>query len=234
MRDNTTNLLLPGPQASSQTPLDAASAAAVLRYQRDIGNRFTLGTLPTGLKAEDYHNGLIGLDGDFRLSGKDRLGFQVLAASTRYPMALASAAGNAAASEIADWAGEVGSTRQTREFDAWATYRRVGKDFRADLGFPPQVGYTMADAGAGYSWTARPGGWFSYLRLAVGATDTHGEDNGLLYSDAEVRLAYEGPMQFTRSSCWCIAARRTTARSSTRTSFSSTPACSPAGTLTPT
>jgi hypothetical protein len=53
----------------------------------------------------------------------------------------------------------------------------------------------MADAGAGYSWTARPGGWFSHLRLAVGATDTHGEDNGLLYRDAKIRLEYEGPMQ---------------------------------------
>lgn len=195
VRDNTTNLLLPGPQSSSGTTLDASSTAAVLRYKRDVGNRFTLGALATGREAEDYHNGLIGFDGDFRLSGKDRLGFQVLAANTRYPIGLASAAGSTVASEIADWAGEVGYTRRTREFDAWATYRRVGKDFRADLGFVPQVGYTLADAGAGYSWTARPGGWFSYLRLAVGATDTHGEDNGLLYRDAKVRLEYEGPMQ---------------------------------------
>lgn len=195
VRDDTTNLLLPGPQSSSGTTLYSASTAAVLRYKRDIGNRFTLGALATGRESDDYHNGLVGFDGDLRLSGKDRLGFQVLAANTRYPMTLAAASGNAVSGEIEDWAGEVGYTRQSRDIDAWATYRRVGKDFRADLGFVPQVGYTMADAGAGYSWTARPGGWFSYLRLAVGATDTHGEDNGLLYRDAKIRLEYEGPMQ---------------------------------------
>lgn len=195
VRDDTTNLLLPGPQSSSGTTLHSASTGAVLRYKRDIGNRFTLGALATGRESDDYRNGLVGFDGDLRLSGKDRLGFQLLAANTRYPMALASASANAVSGEIEDWAGEVGYTRQSREIDAWATYRRVGKDFRADLGFVPQVGYTMADAGVGYSWTARPGGWFSHLRLAVGATDTHGEDNGLLYRDAKVRLEYEGPMQ---------------------------------------
>lgn len=194
VRDTTTNLLLPGPESSNGTTLAADSTAAVLRYKRDLGNRLTLGALATDREGEGYHNRLAGLDGDLRLTGKDRLGFQLLGSTTRYPSSTATAFG-LSTREFADWAGELAYERVSRHVDAWAIYRRVGNDFRADLGFIPQVGYAMTDAGAGYSWIPQPGGWFSYLRLATGVTDTREEGNGLLYRDAKIRLEYEGPMQ---------------------------------------
>lgn len=193
-RDEVTNLLLPGTESSSGTTLEDDSTAGVLRYKRDIGNRFTLGALATGRQGDGYRNGVFGFDGDLRLSDKDRVGFQVLGSSTRYPAAVTSAFG-LPESELEDWAGEAQYDRTSRHVDAWVIYRRVGKDFRADLGFLPQVGYGLADAGAGYSWIPKPDSWFSYLRAAVGVTDAHAEGNGLLFREARARLEYEGPMQ---------------------------------------
>jgi hypothetical protein len=193
-RDEITNLLLPGTQSSNGTTLDSDSTAAVLRYKRDLGNRLTLGALATDREGADYHNRVLGFDGDFRVSDKDRLGLQLLGSATQYPGAVATDFG-LPEDELRDWAGEIGYERTSRHVDAWATYRRVGKDFRADLGFIPQVGYGMADAGAGYSWIPKPKSWFSYLRLAVGVTDSEAEGNGMLYREGKLRLEYEGPLQ---------------------------------------
>ena len=193
-RDETTNLLLPGTQSSDGTTLESDSTAAVLRYKRDLGNRLTLGALATDREGSDYFNRVLGVDGDLRISDKDRLGLQVLGSATHYPGAVASDFG-LPDGELRDWAGEVGYERTSRHIDAWATYSRVGKDFRADLGFLPQVGYGMADAGVGYSWIPKPKGWFSYLRFAVGVTDAQAEGDGLLFREGKIRLEYEGPLQ---------------------------------------
>ena len=157
-QDETTNLLLPGTQSSDGTTLESDSTAAVRPVQ-------------AGPRQSSHPRGAGDRPRGHRLLQPDARRRRRLSASpTRtawacncwgprpsYPGAVAADFG-LPDGELRDWAGEVGYERTSRHIDAWATYRRVGKDFRADLGFLPQVGYGLADAGAGYSWIPKPEG----------------------------------------------------------------------------
>src|SRR5262249_13531337 len=50
----------------------------------------------------------------------------------------------------------------TTHYDASVQYRDVGSDFRADVGFVPQVGYRAGQGSTG--WTFRPTGFVRRLR----------------------------------------------------------------------
>lgn len=202
LRDDVTNVLLPGSQSSRGRTLEGGSVASVLRYRRDLGDRFTLGALVTGREGEGYFNRMAGLDADLRLGEKDRLQLQALGSATRDPDAVADEAG-LARGERRGWALDALFLHDTRTLDLWAAYRDVGRDFRADLGFVPRVDYRQAETGLGYTVNPPAGtSWFSswnfqgYLR---GADDQAGR---LLYRMAVVEAQYQGPLQSHALARW--------------------------------
>jgi len=195
VRDEATNLLVPGSRFSRGTTIPGSSTAGALRFRHDLGRRATLGVLATAREGLDYHNRVAGVDGDLLVSPNDRIRLQFLGSVTRYPDGVAGAFGQPEG-ELQDWAGEVRYHRDTRNVDMWALVRVLGKDFRADLGFLPQVDARRAEVGGRYSWI--PNGartWYSALSLSgmVRAEETVGGE--LLARDAVVQFAYEGPMQ---------------------------------------
>jgi hypothetical protein len=58
---------------------------------------------------------------------------------------------------------KAGVTRSAQRYDLFARYDDLGEDFRADLGFIPQVGFRMVAAEAGYR--LYPKGLLSFARL---------------------------------------------------------------------
>ena len=194
VRDDITNLLIPGVHTSSATSLTVPNTVSVLRYKRDIGDTVTLGVLGTHREGGAYSNRVAGIDGDLRFTDTDRVRFQLLGSATRYPQAVAETLGQPRG-ELRDWAGHVSYAHDTRHVDAWATLGRIGPEFRADAGFLPQVGYTEAEAGLTYAWIPEGDTWFSALEATGELRETRLVDGGLLSRTALGMVEYEGPLQ---------------------------------------
>ena len=194
VEDDVTNLIIPGSEASSFTVLDQSNRATVLRYKFDIDNRFTIGGLMTNREGKDYLNRVGGVDGDFRITPKDRLFVQLLSSSTRYPSDVVEGF-DQPEGDFDDWAAEVVYLHDTRTWEWWAAWSDIGTDFRADLGFLPQVGYEHHEVGLGYTWNARDGSWYSRLNLKAKVADTKDQSGFLLFHEDVVQFTVEGPMQ---------------------------------------
>jgi len=194
VQDDVTNIIIPGSQGSSGTSLDADNLSTVLRYENDIGNRHTLGALVTDREGDCYFNRVAGIDGDFRISEKDRLSLQLLGSSTSYPGGVAQEFGQPAG-DFDGLAAEVVYEHETRTVSWWGVYSDVGTDFRADLGFMPQVDYRFGEAGAGYSWNATPTSWYSHIDLQFELTRSMDQDGNLLEQTEEVEFVLQGPRE---------------------------------------
>lgn len=195
VRDDVTNVLLPGSQSSRGATVPGGSTGGAVRLAWDLGQTATLGVLTTARDGRDYHNRVGGFDGDLRLSDNDRIRFQVLGSDTRYPEAVAETFGQPAG-DLRDWAGEIRYNRDTRTLDLWASLRVVGEEFRTDLGFLPQVDVRRGEIGADRTWIPGDrGSWFTSLNL-MGLLRVEETTSGdLLARESQVQFTYEGPMQ---------------------------------------
>jgi hypothetical protein len=193
-RDEITNIVIPGSQSSSARTLARESTAAVLRYKRDLGSRFTLGGLATGREAESYFNRVAGLDADLRLSDTDRVQVQWLGSATRDPASIAAETGQRTG-EFRDWAGELRYAHDTRNLDWWAMGRSVGDGFRADLGFMPQVDYRLGELGIRRTWYPKGRAWYTAVRASGTFRHTEDQAGALLVRETAGDIEYEGPLQ---------------------------------------
>jgi hypothetical protein len=166
VHDDVTNLLLPGPRGSSGVSLESGNTSTIVRYARDFGTRYTIGTLLSGREGGGYSNRVGGVDATLRLTDADRVSIQALFSSTEYPSELARDHGQPEGTF--DDSGVILNYRhETRNVGWWASYQDMGEGFRADLGFIPQVGYSNLEGGTQYRWIAEPGKWWSQVTLGV-------------------------------------------------------------------
>ncbi len=194
VEDEVTNLIFPGAQRSAATSLDRASTAAVARYKLDVGNRFTLGLLATDRQGRDYRNRVAGFDLDLRLSRQDRIQLQVLRSSTRYPGAVAERF-DQPHGEFDDVAAQVYYARTGRRVSLWALGQLRGEDFRADLGFMPQVDSRGGEAGVSLDWIGTDATWYSALNLKAKLERVEDQSGALLFEEEAVQFTAQGPLQ---------------------------------------
>ncbi|MCP4661836.1 MAG: carbohydrate binding family 9 domain-containing protein [bacterium] len=164
VEDEITNLLLPGSEASSTASLATENTSSVLRYRRDVGRSSTLGIVMTAREADEYSNRVLGLDGDLRITPKDRLQVQFLGSRTRYPDPLAAEL-DQPAGEFDGTALDVFYVHATRHFAGYVLHQKLDPGFRADLGFLPKVGYRHTNVGFRHAWYHDPGHWYTVLKV---------------------------------------------------------------------
>ncbi len=194
VEDDVTNIIIPGSEGSEFTSLDQSNLATVLRYKYDLGNRFTLGALVTNREGENYLNRVAGIDGDMRLSPRDRIVAQVLTSSTQYPQEVVDDFDQPSGT-FDDWAAEVIYTHDTRTWEWWAVWSDIGDDFRADLGFMPWVNRVIYEAGLGYTWNATETSWYSRLNIKSKIAHVVDQTGFLLFHEDVVQFTIEGPLQ---------------------------------------
>lgn len=161
-QDSQTNLLLPGSQGSRVTSLETESTDVALRYRRDVGSSAALGALFTSRDGGGYENQVFGVDGLFRPSPSDTIRFQVLGSRSHLPSVFAgeeeqpegSFSGHALAARY---------IHQSRQWRYWGTYDDVAEDFRADLGFMPQVDFRRGVAGTQRTWWGDEGTFYNRI-----------------------------------------------------------------------
>ncbi len=168
VRDEITNLIFPAAEGTGMTTLDQQVTGSVARYRRDVGRSSTLGVLLTDREGGNgYYNRLGGIDGNVRLTQRDQVSFQAVRSRTQYADRTAADHGQPEGS-FDGGAEELLYLRDTRNLDLYFLYRRLDDDFRADLGFIPQVGYYQAEGGGEYCWLNSPDHWWNYLSVNMG------------------------------------------------------------------
>ncbi len=193
-RDETTNLLLPGRESSQTTFIDRASDAAVLRVQRDVGRESRLGFLFTNRDAGPYENRVGGLDGRFRLGRSDTLTLQALTSRTVYPNTL-TAQGQAPTGVLDDEAWYVRYQHQERNWTWNTVYQDIGDDFRADLGFLPQVGIRHLTSYGEYRLHGGNDRWFTSIEFSGRIARKETQDGDLSSARNEAWVVWNGRPQ---------------------------------------
>jgi hypothetical protein len=169
--------ILPGPNESDLADQEFRSLVAVGRLRRDIG-RSSVSVLGTAREIQGGgHNRVGGPDFQWRPSDKDTVTGQVLFSDSRTPVR----------PDLADeWDGrslhghgaQAWWSHNTKTVDWFGQYKDFADDFRADVGFVPQVGYRQTYAEGGY--TIRPEGFLRRVRPFLVADRVTDREGGLL------------------------------------------------------
>ena len=197
--DSTTNLLLPGSQGSDAETLDAHTTDAALRYRRDLGSNATVGAVVThrggGESGDNYRSDLYGIDGRWRPTASDVITVQALRSGTEYPRGFAADFGLSQGT-LDGSAERLTYNHSSRNWNWNARIEDVGRDFRADLGFMPQVGYSFGTAGLEHVWwSPKPRAWYSSITLGGVINETRQYDGVVLQRDQEGYVILRGPLQ---------------------------------------
>ena len=194
VRDNVTNLLFPGSEGSNSTSLNMDSTASVLRYKKDFGSKYTVGLLFTNRQGTEYSNNVYGIDGNLLFTPKDRFRFQVLGSNIKYPGSVSDDFSQSK-DRFSDTAMDFQYIHDERNFLIYGGYKRIGENFRADLGFMPKVGYRSYYGGIDYSWYAKPGKWWTKFILENDFSKLEDIHGNLLDKNYSVKFHYMGPKQ---------------------------------------
>ncbi|UCF38522.1 MAG: carbohydrate binding family 9 domain-containing protein [Acidobacteriota bacterium] len=192
VRDRVTNLIFPGPEGSRATSVLESNTSSVIRYNRDFWGDSNIGVLVTDREGEDYFNRVYGLDGLLRLTPSDQFRFQALGSSTQYPEEISNS-NDQPLGEFGDRAVFLEYAHFTRRFAGDLTYTEIGDDFRADLGFLPQVGYRSLSSNPSYRWVPEKTGWWSSFMLAGGFSYSKALDGTPLRTTYSSSFTYGGP-----------------------------------------
>jgi hypothetical protein len=140
--------IIPGAEGSDFAPQDFKSYATIARVRHDFGGSFLGAVLTSRELSGGGHNRVFGPDAQWRPNESDSLTAQLLVSDTTNP-------DRPDLSPV--WNGETlrshafaaTYTHDTRTYDYSLRGRDLGDDFRADLGFIPQVGYRQLTGIAG-------------------------------------------------------------------------------------
>jgi len=195
--DAVTNLLLPGTESSDLTSLDGGSDAAIVRYRRDLplpGS--TAGFLYTGRQAGEYANHVFGGDSLLRLGPRHSLRLEAFASTSRYPDAVA----DEFAQPHGDFDGRVlrlGYSYTSARWYGYGVLADFDRDFRADLGFVPQVGYRLGLGGLERIYRTDGDDWFNEIRAGGEVHETDDASGRQLEREADLWWYFEGKLEST-------------------------------------
>lgn len=193
--DAVTNLLFPGSQGSDATVLDMKTTDTVLRYRRDLGKNSALGALVTSREGGDYRNRVAGVDGLWRPSDADSIRYQYLGSHSEYPLQVSLDFEQPRAG-FNDQAYRLSYQHESRDWEWYGRYQDVGRNFRADMGFLPQVDFRETTAGIARKWWGDKDDWWTHNQIGMELSNTTDQSGALLSRHTEGWLFFQGPRQF--------------------------------------
>jgi hypothetical protein len=194
VQDSITNILIPGSYGNDFTSLDMNTQGSVLRYRLDIGKVSAIGAVITDREGKDYFNRVVGIDSYLRISDRKEARLLLLGSQTRYPGAVAAEFGQSD-DTFSGTAMELFFRHTSPRFIYYGIYQQATPDFRADMGFLPQVGYRHLTGGMVYFWYRNPGHWFTVINVFPSFEYEKDFDDNLIYKILKFKVNYTGPSQ---------------------------------------
>jgi hypothetical protein len=176
-------VIIPGPNGSDFADQDFESMVGLGRVRYDLGQSFISGIFTDREIKGGGHNRVFGPDFQWRPKPSETLTGQILYSDTRTPD-LGCPPGTCFPEEwdgrrMQSHAADVWYQHQDAHWDGYAEYRDFGDDFRADVGFVPQVGFREQYVEGGY--TRRPTkGFVSRQRFFVQGDYVQDRDRDLI------------------------------------------------------
>lgn len=198
--DTKTNILVPGNNSSGVTTLNDNSTNAAAKYRYDINQDFSVSLIGTIRAASDYHNLVSGVDGKYKLSDSDTITSQVMVSNTQYPELFAeNFAGElrTRAENNDEFSGSAVNIEYEHESEHWefeTEYSRVGKNFRADLGFINEVDLENVELGGRYTWYGEQESWWQEIKTGANIDVSHSIDGELIGKTSQFFSSIEGPL----------------------------------------
>ncbi len=192
-RDATTNLLIPGSFGSTFTTLDSPSDAVAGRVSRTSESGSVLGAILTHRSALHYRNSVAGFDALVRPLRGLQIRGQLLGSSTEYPDGTPTAPPRSGS--LLDHALQVDARYGTRNWGGHARVESIGPDFRADLGFLPQVDTRRLEGSATRHFWGDDTPWLTQFESALGTWHVYTQDGRLKERGVWTRGEYVGPAQ---------------------------------------
>jgi len=147
------SVIVPGPTESSFAPQAFGSLAAIGRLRHDLGGSFG-GLLVTDRENDGAQGGgynrVVGPDFLWRIGDRDKISGQLLLSDSRTPD-LPELDPTWDGRRLTSHAGYLQWRHSGVHWLVIAQHQDIGDEFRADLGFMPQVGYRFDKAVIGYS-----------------------------------------------------------------------------------
>ncbi|MCW8832831.1 MAG: carbohydrate binding family 9 domain-containing protein, partial [Colwellia sp.] len=225
--DTETNFLVPGNLGSEIASLNEESHSTALRYRYDYDEDISIGAISTIRTANDYHNYLAGLDGQYRLTESDTFRAQLLSSDTQYPDDLfenfclkddcrpskntdctfgncgfteqvhRTQAANINQSSFSDQAYKLDYKHSSEFWQVNLNHQNIGSGFRADLGFMPQADIKKNTALVDRLFYGDQDSFWQQARLSGQWQIKHNQDDELIERSLTTSFNIDGPMQST-------------------------------------
>ena len=188
------SVVIPGPEGSSFADQDFPSLAIVGRVRQDFGRSFGSFLFTDREVKGGGSNRVAGPDLQWRPTEADTVAGQFLVSRSVTPNRPDLAA-EWDGRTLTGHAAELWWSHSTDTVDWFGMYKDFGDDFRADLGYVPQVGYREGYAEAGY--TFRPKGFFRRIRTFTEAGYEADREGSLLTQFVNAGFGADGKASST-------------------------------------
>jgi hypothetical protein len=186
--------IIPGPQGSGFAAQDFKSYATIGRMRRDFGASFVGAVFTDREISGGGHNRVLGPDFNWRPDQSNSVTAQLLYSDTKNPERLdLSPAWNGESLRSHAFTASWGHLKPTHDW--FFNVRDIGDDFRADLGFIPQVGYREAYGEFGKRYFPEKG-LIRFFRPAVTADLQTNRDGDTIFQQASVSVNGFGAKNF--------------------------------------
>ncbi len=190
--DISTTYIIPGNLGSNIAFLDESSVNAAFRYQRNLENTSSIGTILTVRDSDSYHKYLLGVDGTYRFTETDYVRAQILGSETVDPLDIVTQF-SLEDEKTSGTAFQVDYMHETKDWDFWTRIFRFSKGFRADLGFQPKTEFKHYVVGIQRNWYEDSKNWWNELNLRATSIQTFDLDGNTLKKKALIRGSFKGP-----------------------------------------
>jgi hypothetical protein len=183
-------VILPGPLGNDFAEQDFRSLATIGRVRHDIGASFVGAVLTDRELQHGGHNRVFGPDFQWRPNDSDAVTGELLFSQTKNPNRpdlSSSWTGNSQS----DLAATFSWNHLAQNHDWFLEAKQLGDDFRADLGFLPQVGYREYDGNFGLRFYPTHG--LRFIRPNVFVDRQEDLDGRTIFQRASVGVNIVGP-----------------------------------------
>jgi hypothetical protein len=131
--DTETNYIVPGNTGSSIKSLKEESHSGAFKYRYDFNENFSLGAISTLRKSDSYENTVAGVNTKYQMNDSNAILGQVVHSTSDFSIKKSDG--------LSDQALKLSYEHDSEYWSVNAEHQKIGKDFRADLGFMTKADY---------------------------------------------------------------------------------------------